>query len=154
MGSLSAAIFLVVMFSLSIGEGRENCPTSTPIWHEWTWHEWGKSESSGNGCGQEGIQTRRRTRMSSDGRGCDSLLDKESKSCNALCSHGGSMTYAGQCLCMTGYTGPCCEQTSTNTSTSGTPAKSTDRMSSGKSPRRSNLKLRQLYCQHNQTSRN
>ena len=159
MGSLSAAIFMILMFSLSIGEGRENCPTSMPpTWYEWTWQEWtwqewtwARFEDSGTGCGHEGIQIRRRTRMPAEaceGRECDGLLDRESKSCNGLWSHGSSSTYDGGRHCMTGYSGPCCEQTSTNTSTSGTPATSTDRMSSGKSSRRSNSKLRQLYCQH------
>ncbi len=160
MGSLSAAIFLMFMFSLSIGEGRENDATSMPCWHEWCWHQWtwARFDDSGNSCGHEGIQIRLRTRMPTEaceGRECEGL-DRESKSCNVLCSHGRSLTYDGGCRCMSGYSGPCCEQISTNTSTPATPATSTDRMSSGKSSRRSNSKLRQLYCQrirHTETSR-
>ena len=175
MVSLSAAIVLMLMLYVSIGEGRENCATSTPTWYEWTWHEWGKMENSGKGCGQEGIQIRRRTRMpteAGEGRGVIASTGEGRENCPTSMPptwyewtwHEWTWARFDDCGNSYGHDtiqnrrrtrmpaeaceGPCCGQTSTNTSTSGTPATSTDRMTSGKSSRRSNSKLRQLYCQH------
>ena len=185
MVSLSAAIFLVLMLSVSIGEGRENCPTSTPTWYEWTWHEWGKLENSGKGCGQEGIQTRRRTRMpteADEGDGMIGATGEGRENCPKSMppswyewtwhewtwarfddcgnSYGHDTIQIRRRTRMSaeasegrGRDGLLHGETSTNTSTSGTPATSMDRMSSGKSPRRSNSKLRRVLLTY-KTSRN
>ncbi|XP_077968014.1 uncharacterized protein LOC120327058 isoform X2 [Styela clava] len=72
------------------------------------WTDWSECSTT---CGARGIQTRHRNitqQMECGGKECDLNMD-ENHECNRICFNGGKLA-TGECECVVGWTGECCQE--------------------------------------------